>query len=238
MTTHNYVLAFDIERSGPTKDYDTIGIGATVLCFDFSDKSSLSLKEVDRLFLPGCFAETKFEQKCWDEFWGKDEQKVQLADLRYEGSLSPLERQKEMINAFQDFRTKWELKAEAEQANYYLVTDNAIYDGGFLNDFLMTHTKLEPMPMTASTQRYGSLYDIDQMLNGFLMAVDPKWTPRSYGMTSRIRKLYDIKAPNIPHDHNPANDAHNIAYDFCALMGIKAGVWECVKGDTKRKSFE
>ena len=123
------VLAFDIERSGGTAEYETIGIGASVV--------SSELEELDSIFLPNYYPGiTKFEPKCWNEFWCKFPEKLEI--LKYDGPLSSQEREKEVITKFQEFRKKWEIYAKENGFSYYIVSDNNIYDGGFINDMIFT----------------------------------------------------------------------------------------------------
>ena len=88
---NRFVLAFDIERSGATTEYDTIALGASVVDSNF--------KELDRYYCNCYFPkETKFEPRCWEQFWSKHLETLDL--LVYTGDKTKLEREKEMIFAF------------------------------------------------------------------------------------------------------------------------------------------
>uniref|UniRef100_A0A6C0EKZ9 Exonuclease n=1 Tax=viral metagenome TaxID=1070528 RepID=A0A6C0EKZ9_9ZZZZ len=210
MTT--IVLAFDIERSGATNDHHTIGIGASVVNGNF--------EELDQLFLPGHIPdETNFEQRCWDEFWSKYPDK--LKELEYHGDKDMQNRQEEMITQFQKFRAKWEDIAKENGWTLELVSDNNVYDGGFINEMLFTHTNELPIPYNTKG-KYKPFWETHSEQRGLLMAVDPSFTS-PWGFTKRIAELYDVPEMKVSHDHNPANDAYTIAFEHQVLFGIRDG---------------
>lgn len=210
------VLAFDIERSGARAEHDTIGIGASVVLPDF--------REVDHLFLPGFLPlETTWEKRCYDEFWSKNLDV--LNKIKYQGTLTKRQRQREMVVTFQQFRAKWEIKCHAHGAKLHLVSDNNVYDGGFINVLIEEHTKQLPIPYSASEpQRYGAFFETHSEQRGLLAVVDPSFT-KNWGFTKRIEELYDV--PPFPHDyshdHDPRHDAYTIACEQQVLFGIRDG---------------
>jgi hypothetical protein len=206
------VLAFDIERSGAGLKHDTIAIGASVLDHEF--------KELDRLFLPGYTDETKFEQRCMDEFWSQN--KDVLETLRYTGQSSYQERQKEMIMEFQNFRKKWEIHAMQNNLRIELISDNNVFDGGFINKLIGDYTGDMLLPYSASGRKYKSFWETHSEQRGLLMVIDPSYK-KNYGFTKRIYELYDVSKPDRKHDHNPANDAYTIGYEQQVLLNIQNG---------------
>lgn len=210
------VLAFDIERSGATPNYDTIGIGASVVNSKFV--------EFESLFLPGLFSETRkeptiFEERCWDEFWIKEFDK--LKELTYTGDLSKKERQKEMIVEFQAFRKKWEKYANENGLEFHLACDNKVYDGGFINDMIFEHLpNTLPIPYSANTSKYNCFLETHNEQRGLLFAADPSYK-KNWGFSQRIVELYDVPEPTRKHDHNPAHDACNIAFEQQVLFAIR-----------------
>ena len=240
----NIVLAFDIERSGATNKHQTIAIGASVVDQD--------LQELDRLFLPGYFTGeslpkiairvdtvTTFEHRYWDTFW-VNHQDI-LKSLEYKGPLSKQSREEEMITLFQQFRAKWELKAQDIGRPLQLVSDNTVYDGGFINQMIYDHLdSVLPIPYAAGlfqevensdkdkykVQKYSNFYNISDIQRGFLFAIDPTYIgwERSY----RLTELYDVpKSPyDIKHDHNPANDAYTIGYDMQVINNIRNNTYK------------
>jgi hypothetical protein len=215
MNSNRIVLAFDIERSGAMRENDTIAIGACVL--------NSNLEELDRYYCNCYFPkETVFEKRCWDQFWSKNLDTLNF--LTYTGEQSKYDREKEMINGFQEFRSKWEKSSKEVNAEYYLVSDNNVYDGGFINDLIYKHIpNTLPLPYNASNQEYDNFFETHSMAKGVLLAngISADW-----GLFDKIRTIYDIPSHTVTHDHNPANDAHTIAFDAQVLFGIFEGKYK------------
>lgn len=225
-------LAFDIERTGATTEYDTIGIWASVVDAD--------LKELDRLFLPGYMGkeDTKFEKRCWDEFWSKNEDKLAL--LQYEGDSDREERQKEMITEFQEFRRKWEKIADEKKLKLELVSDNNVYDGRFINDMIEKHRPEDmPIPYNAGDRKHSSFWETHSMQKGLLAIVDPQYN-ENWNFFQRIGELYTLPEMVIPLDHKLANNARSIASEHQVCLGIKAKKFKRIvkrRKRGKRKKF-
>lgn len=206
------VLGFDIERSGAGFEHDTIAIGASVVDQDF--------KELDSLLLLGYTDDTKFEQRCMDEFWSNH--KDVLEKLRYTGNLTHNERQKEMIQEFQEFRKKWETYATENNCVLELVSDNNVYDGGFINRMISDYTGDMLIPYTASTKKYRPFWETHSEQRGLLMVADPSYD-NNWGFSKRIREIYEIPQTTKEHDHMPNNDAYVIAHEQQAMLNIRVG---------------
>jgi hypothetical protein len=207
-------LAFDIERSGATNKYDTIAIGASVLNEEF--------KELDSLLLLGYVEnKTQFEPRCWTEFWSENTN--MLNTLKYTGELKYVDRQKEMIEQFQAFRSKWELFCKENDHELLLVSDNCVYDGGFINNMIYQYLPdTLPIPYSASDQTYESFHGTDCVLRGILKIIDPTYKSE-WGFTKRIEELFELPEKRVTHDHNPANDAYCIAFDYQVSNAISNG---------------
>ena len=207
------VLAFDIERSGCGREHDTIGLGACVMDYE--------MNELDRFFF-SCYLpkETVFEQRCWDEFWVNNLDI--LEQLKYEGSQSKKEREKEMIVSFQEFRKKWEKYAENNGKILVLTSDNKVYDGGFVNQLIFEHMPgTLPIPYSAEKQKYSAFFETHSAQRGLLYSVCPSYD-KNRGLSEKVLKLYEgIPEQNKTHSHNPADDAYTIAFDQQVLFGIK-----------------
>ena len=203
------VLAFDIERSGSTNEYDTIAIGASVV--------DENLHELDRfVYLSYITNETRFEDKCMKEFWSKHLDI--LNTLKYTGPLNKQENESNMINEFQQFRSKWESYCKENSHQYYLVSDNTIYDGGFINMLIYKYMKKTlPIPYSAKTQQYDDLYETTSIMKGLLLSNNVESDNNMY---KTLQTIYNI--PNCPilHNHNPANDAFNIGFQAQVLLNI------------------
>jgi hypothetical protein len=213
MTTtqkHRYVLAFDIERTGAFDTNHTIAIGASVVDENF--------KELDT-FLYTCYDPdaVSFEDRCKREFWDKHPEL--LEKLRNEHYTVPFRvHQRKMTEQFQVFRRKWERKAEEAKADYYLVSDNAIFDGGYINQLIMRHTEDMPMPYSARLpHKYDALHDVHQQQVGLMRMLDPAYNS-FFGMDEQIKKAFSPPEPIKQHDHMPNNDAYTIAHSFQVLL--------------------
>lgn len=215
--TNVWVLAFDIEATGSRPDNgDIIAIGASVVDSVFNELASFFVKG----YSPD---ETIFEERCKTEFWDKHPDK--LKTFIYDGDLPRCERQWDMILKFQDFRANWEKKAAHEGKALELCSDNKVFDGGFINEYITKYTRPDaylPIPYTASTKKYKPFWETHSEQRGLLMAVDPGFKGHR-GYSKRIAELYDVPKCPVSHDHNPANDARTIAHEQQVLLAIRDG---------------
>jgi hypothetical protein len=207
-------LAFDVEKAGAGAEYDVLAIGASVVDDEFN--------ELESVFLPNYFPdETKFEDRCWKEFWSKNND--MLNTLKYEGELSKDEREKEITIGFHVFRTKWEVYAKDRGIKFYFVADTNVFDAETINQLMHKHMpEFLPIPYSASEQDYSDFINVSDYQRGLLILADPEFD-NWWGLTDRISELYILPPKTKAHDHNPANDAYTIAFDFQVLMGIKNG---------------
>ncbi len=179
------VLAFDIERSGAINEYRTIAIGASVVDSEFN--------ELESLFLPGYFLDDPFEPRCWNEFWIKNLES--LKQIEYHGELSKKEREREMIIEFQLFRKKWEDYAKENNLELYLISDNTVYDAGFINDLIFKYLP-ETLPIPYDTNgEYNHFFELTSMQKGFLMGISEfkQWN-------TSFKKYYTKKALELIDD--------------------------------------
>lgn len=200
-----YILAFDIERYGATSEYNTLAIGAVVMDTNFCVK--------DCIRICGYMYECKFEPRCWEEFWSNKQHILQ--QLKYDGHETADERQVSMIDEFQRFRRKWELKAHDLGYELHLVSDHPLYDGGFLNEMIQKYRPDLPMPFSAlKPHSYMGITDVDSMVQGILYATDlPNF--------DKLYLDYNVPKPCKITEHLPDDDAYSIAYDYCVCLKIK-----------------
>ena len=230
------VLAFDIERSGGRAKDETFAIGASVVDEDGSELDSLCLK--------GYFPEhTKFEKRCWDEFWSKNEEMLKTLEFDRADELAPHSNSKTKHNCwpqwaigeFHDFRKKWEKEAKERGWSLELASDNKVYDGGYINllieEYLMDPfceevDKVMPLPYSASDDppAYKKFRETHSEQRGVLFVIDPT-LEKGRSCSARIEELYNcagIKCVH-EHDHNPAHDAYSIAREAQILNAIRDG---------------
>lgn len=215
--TDVWVLAFDIEATGSRSDNgDIIAIGASVVDSAFNEWGNLNV----RGYIPG---ETIFEERCKIEFWDKHPEK--LKSFIYEGELTRRERQADMIRQFQGFRFHCEKAAAHEGKKLELCSDNNVFDGGFINEYITKYTRPDeylPIPYNASEKKYKPFWETHAQQRGLLMAVDPDFKG-DWGLSKRIAELYDVPECPVSHDHDPANDARTIAHEQQVLLAIRDG---------------
>lgn len=206
-------FGLDIERSGGTDKYDTIAIGVSVVNDRF--------KELDNLLLKGYFPkETVFEERWINEFWSKNEDV--LAKLEYKGDKNKKEREKEMIEEFQLSRGKWERYSDKNSIKMETVSDNSVFDCGFINELIFANMDgTMPLPY-CTTGNYKPLWETHSVMRGILMVADPNFK-KDWGFSDRIAELYDVPPMERKHDHMPNNDAYTIAFENQVLLGIRDG---------------
>lgn len=210
------ILAFDIETSGCKFSNDVLALGCSVI-----DNNSTLL---DSLFLPSYFPEeTNFESRCYNEFWSKNLNILEL--LKYSGTYTKSERLKQVVYSFMEFRTKWERYAESKKLEYYIVSDNPIFDGGFINNLIDKYGSDNdmPLPYSAYNKSYSPLINVHCMQYGVLNQIEPNSS--FWGLSNAINNIYNIPPCNVKHDHLPHNDAYTIACDFNNLLLIKEGYY-------------
>jgi hypothetical protein len=214
------VLAFDIERTGAKPENETIGIGLSVVDENFKQLDSLLLKGYISRPIPEEGAPEGFELRSWVEFW-QPRQEV-LKTLTVDFDVKEIV-QKTMIIRFQEFRKKWEYRAEDEGFNLEICSDNPVYDCWFINELICRYLpEYHPLPYKARSITYQPIWDTDSMLRGVLAATDPEFKS-GWGLSDRIRELYDVKTEDIGYDHLPHHDAYNIACDAQIILGIREG---------------
>lgn len=224
MTFRNLILAFDIERSGGRSEHNTIALGAVII--------DETYRKLDTFLFKGYVkGSVNFEDKCWDEFWSKHTNILEglSAEEKY-NDMSECEAR--MIESFQKFRSGWETTAKQFNATLTLVSDNVIFDGGYVNEMINKYTADLPIPYSAArlskgNQKYAGIVDVGDIERGMLMVLDPnnKLPGRK---PARLESLYNFsKTPidsTIHHDHTPDNDAYTIACRFRKCQDIQQGL--------------
>jgi hypothetical protein len=224
------VLAFDIEATGQNLGKKGVGqVIALGMCV-LDD----NLKKIDGCTI-GAYRkkmtsnQDQFEKRCWDEFWSKNEDLLEM--FRFDPKIPMKVRRRQLVDTFQTFRRKWELFAIEKGFDYEIVSDNTIYDGEKMNQLISTETEDIVLPYSASRyatqddpnllQRYNEFTDTTSMKKGFLIGYN-------YGKKNKIvwkdiEKEFDIPPAEFEHDHMPENDAYTIARDRQIINGIDIG---------------
>jgi len=241
----NYALAIDIERSGSGPDCRVIAIGASVVDENF--------QQLDSLYAPCFKStEVAFELRCVKEFWLGDElkelDKYRAGEQPVSASLpvstvlkrieadtptvdnegKPIRTQRETeVNALDKliyFVQKWEVKAQQDKALLKRCSDNVIFDIGAINAMVTQYRPdIMQMPYSWTSGEYGALYDVHQTQRGFLLAHDPQWATKYWGLTKAIEATWDVPKKILEHTHLPHEDAYGIAFDLQVLDAIALG---------------
>lgn len=232
------VLAFHIERTGAKPEHETIAIELSVVDDKFQCHDSLLLKGFIPRPIPsqenGPVAPAGFEHRSWVEYWSN---KIELLQQLTTDCITFHSAQLAMITGFQEFRKKWELRAENDGFNLEICCDNPAFDCSHINSMISKYLpEYHPLPYRASTATYQPILDTDSMLRGVLAAADTMYSGAS-GMSARIRKLYEITIPcasmhsvstHSVSTHSSThiatcNTAYNIACDAQIVLGIRRG---------------
>lgn len=215
------VLAFDIERTGAKPEHETIAIGISVVNENFKQLDSwLIVGYIPRPIPEDGTAPEGFEVSPWEEFWcDKQEHLEKLSIVPYPQQKpqqkTQQETQQKMIIQFQEFRKKWEYRASVEGFKLEVCCDNPVYDGWFINEMLCQYLpEYHPLPYASRQISYQPLWDTDSMLRGLLATADPTYK-NNWGLSNRVREIYDVETEDIDHD------AYNIACDAQIVLGVR-----------------
>ncbi len=242
-----YVLAFDIERAGPTPEYDTIAIGAVVLDrqrnivklpkaeVTVNSGTVADVRIVDfgvqmkrwEGYVPG---ETKFEKKCWEEFWVNEQDVLKQIAVK-DKTASRAKAQRDMITGFLRFTLPWYTWYMDGLIDLRVTSDNVLYDAGFINNLIYEYRDyvgdLLPMPFTLKRgkQIYDTVYNTHDMQRGLLWSLHPKYIWKTHGYDDAMKEEFYMPEPpeDIAHDHLPDHDAYGIACSFVDLIDIADG---------------
>jgi hypothetical protein len=222
-----WVLAFDLERDGPDTRYRTFALGASVVDSDFQELDSYLSFNLRARETPA----EGFEDGYWRRHWSKFPEILEA--LTYHGELSLEDQERVMIQGFQEFRKKWELRALEQGETLELVCDNPTYDAMHVNILLEKHNAGLPLPFSAlptttgdgkSEFTYGTVWDVFSMQKGWLTGTLPaseadglKW-----GLSSKMEALFMREPPakKYQHSHSPDHDAYTIAWDYQLLRAF------------------
>jgi hypothetical protein len=203
-TSTQYVLAWDIEKSGPRTDkHSMLAIGACVL--QVRDGKLVSTFRVFMRMEPG----HDFSEVCRQEYWFNWEKfpmnKEVLQKIEAEGVDA-----KEGIHQF----AAWLDKQEAYWPNLVLATDNPASDAAWVSHYFQKYLDRNPMihPFGDET-RYRRLHHS----NAFARALSLD-DGSGGSWTQRLKDAGVDVPPDDLHDHDPLNDAKWIARLYCGCL--------------------
>lgn len=211
-----WTLAFDIEMSGQRKEHDILAIGMSVVDDKFTELGSLLIK----MYLGK--DKTNFDPRTWSEFWEPNEGILDL--IKYDGPITSKKiLEFDAIQQFLEFKKNWEEKARKERVKIILVSDNPVFDGGFINGLIFDYTKELPIPYN-SFGEYDSFLDVGSEERGFIMGIIEEIQNSSKKRNETLNRLYVLPEQKKQHTHLPNEDAYVIAYRYQVLVGILHGI--------------
>jgi hypothetical protein len=190
------VLSVDIETSGcNVVEHGILAIG---YCVGDLDGNVLFKDRINMMLDDGCY----FEERCVKEFWSKYPDVLKTIQTDAVGPHVG-------IRAFVDFVYDLE-----EQYDLIIISDNPVFDIGFLNYYMAKYLKVRPLSYT-STGSYRPIFDTDCYTRGVLRSnYDDLWT-----YDSNVIKALGIELqPNILHNHLPENDAEYVYFLHIAVV--------------------
>lgn len=198
-----YVMAVDVETSG---QYFTRNAMIAFAC-SVMDAAG---KEVEHfrtdIEMP---MNREFEKTCWDTFWCKN---LQTLEKIQSNAKDP---QKEMIR-FALWLDDMDLKYGR---HLMIVSDNKAFDIGWLNYYLSVYTTRPLMSsrllsintMTHEmTYVYRNIVDADDVYRGVLHTLYPEDDELNFNWEEKL----GIQNKEWKNDHDPSNDARNIAANY------------------------
>lgn len=189
------IFAVDIETSGPS--FSRNGIIAIGYCVGLLDGTVISKKRIC-MDLP---ENSCFNERCWTTFWNF--QQDILKELQ-QNTVTPELGIREFSNDLHIFEQLYNLK---------IVSDNPVFDIGFINYYLDKYLNDKPMYYTRDGLTYRTVYD----MNSYNFGVCHQRYDQPTIEDSEIIEKFGIDLNNVIHDHRPENDAHYI-YEFHRQM--------------------
>lgn len=232
MNKHNkypakfYAMSFDIEKLGSHEQFLTCAIGASFWLFTQEDAESKPKgKEIDYFFgscMPDDYDESMFEPRCWNEFW---KNKTDFLDNFAERRTH--ETEDEMHEAFLDYMRDCWKTADDEGCELLILSDCAVYDGGFVNDWIMraypdttAKDQVRPLPYSPYDNSFENLIDVSDVAKGICMSKGLENGSKTWGCLDALEKIYELpeKSKELK-DHWPEHDSYRIAWQYwCCLL--------------------
>jgi len=199
------VYAFDIETGGATYSHPVLSIGATVLdnkytLLDKKKFNGFGVKDLDQEKEMALL-----EKRCIDEFLSQFPEV--LSSSRVDETFE--QAQRNMIVSFIQNRDMWQKYADENKLKFHLVSDNAIFDGGFVNSLITKYIPDKLSLVYNYKKKYSSVKDVNDISKGL------EWCKPKFLSTFKFQKC------QVSHDHNCANDAHTIAHRYVNLLSIR-----------------
>lgn len=211
------VIAIDIEKVGKRSVAEdpifAIGFATCAITeTDFNNVTTFSvarnLQKHKEISWQDFWIREKYEWRCWDEFWSKNEATIEKLQSSKTINLVTGRREfVEQINAI--------LKAcEEMYSSAVILTDTTAFDTVFTSSELVKFG-YEPLNFTRDGMyRWAGCIELDSFISGVFGVTDgDEWKVLEAKVKEHIEPLF---AGLVEHDHHPENDAKFILLKFLA----------------------
>ena len=202
-----YYFAFDVETTGQFLDKNAmVAFGCTVM--------DQEMHEVDSFSAFMSIPKGKvWEDRCVSEFWSKNQEALEYIKGKMTDAREEMQRFVEWMDAI-------DLKYET---NMVVLTDNPSYDVAWLNHYIGLYTDrhclyymLAPKDKWENGERcywFRRIVDTNAVYNGALTIMNPH-TEHVWGLEDKL----EIQNTKWENDHDPLNDARNIAANYILFL--------------------
>lgn len=208
----------DIEKLGCSFTCDTVQIGWGVV----GDRFQLLDSGQASAYYPG---DARSERRCMEEFWADKGDVLKKLEEQSPGDCSETGRVK-MVQAYVSAVVEWQRRAVVHGFDLVIVTDNGPYDLPNINFLIEKYMPFgtPTFPHNMHTGKYDVVMDTHQLLLGLLGCEEMQ--PQDYwGLSEKLRRIYDIPEPRgeFVHNHDARQDAISIALEYQHFIAILEG---------------
>lgn len=186
-----FILAIDIETSGSSFIGNGIlSIGASL--------QNISREELESFLVNISLADgRKFEQSCKENFWDKNPKTLEFV------SQSPLH-PTEAMNKFGEFVDR----IKQQYQGITVVSDNPSFDIAWIDHYFTAYTDRKPLRYLINDGQYAMIWDSSSIQKTWCYIKTPG--AEFLNLPRDHKKILQLEFV-APKDHNPLNDARNIA---------------------------
>ncbi len=186
-----FVLAIDIETSGSSlRDNGILSIGASL--------QNLAREELEQFVVNIALVDGRiFEESCKKDFWDKNPKALEFVS---QNAINP----REAMGQFRDFVDR----IQVQYPNLTVISDNPSFDIAWIDNYLTTYADRKPLRYSSVDNKYTMIWDSASVQKTWCSIKTHEasvFTP-----SKDHRKALQLEL-TVPKDHNPLNDARNIA---------------------------
>lgn len=201
------IFSFDLEYTGK----QAIALGCSVQNERREELDTLMIKG----YLPG---KTVFDRLRKLEFWDHNPEILVALQCDDPTLKTPEQVEAKIADRFAIFYIKWEQYAYFRDLQFHLVSDNKSFDGGLMNElFDKYEPELRRLPFRLWKGTYETFWETHSMQKQLLYSLG---ISQDWNLPEKVREVFDLPASPWQSDHNPLNDARNIAVEYSDLLGL------------------